>query len=49
MYHLAQEQEGLEQEGLVSWLKEHQGIGYGACYCDLFLLDLSCRNMWRLQ
>ena len=43
-YHLAQDQEGLGHEGLVLWQKEHQGIRHGACSCDLFLLDLSCRN-----
>ena len=43
-YHLVQEQEGLGHEQLVLWQIEHRGIKHGACFCDLFLLDLSCRN-----
>ena len=39
-YPLAQEQEGLGNERLVLWQKEHRGIGHGSCSCDLFLLDL---------
>ena len=29
---------------MVLWQKEHWCIGHGACSCDLFLLDLSCKN-----
>ena len=43
-YHLTWKQEGLGHEELVLWQKEHQSIEHGARYCNLFLLDLSCRN-----
>ena len=42
-YPLTQEQEGLDHERLVLWLKEHRDIRHVAGSCDLFLLDLSCR------